>query len=131
MRKLPHTKLCHWNLMKGINTLCKVLWTILKMDKGETQTNGPKNKEIDNDALGLTSERWHRLYVSRKGEGRGLISIEDCVDASIKWLKEQRKTNYSSQKQHWQCKTWQKNNRNEEREMGRKRNVWKFQMSNW
>ena len=39
-----------------------------------------------------------RLYVSRKEGGRGLSSIEDCVDVSIQGLKkyEQKKTNYSS-----------------------------------
>ena len=26
---------------------CKIIWKILKMDKGETQKKGPKNKEID------------------------------------------------------------------------------------
>ena len=29
-----------------------------------------------------------RLYVSRKGGGRGLASIEDSVDASIQWLED-------------------------------------------
>ena len=29
-----------------------------------------------------------RLYVSRKEGGRGLASIEDCVDASIQWLED-------------------------------------------
>ena len=36
---------------------CKVLLTILKMDKGRSQINGPKDKEIDNYAQGLTFER--------------------------------------------------------------------------
>ena len=44
-----------------------------------------------------------RLYVSRKERGRGLASIEDSVDASIRRLEDyvkKRKTNYSDQKQH-------------------------------
>ena len=52
------------------------------MNEGETQTDGPKDTEIYEDAQGLSPERWHRLYVSRK-EGRGLPSTEDCVDATI------------------------------------------------
>ena len=33
----------------------------------------------------------NRLYVSRKGEGRGLNSIEDCVDTSIRLLENDMK----------------------------------------
>ena len=53
------------------------------MDKGGTQTNEPKDKKIDDDRGTNT----HRLYVSRKG-GRGLFSIEDSVDASIRRLED-------------------------------------------
>ena len=35
----------------------KILRTILKMDKEETNTNGPKDKKVDDNARGLTSER--------------------------------------------------------------------------
>ena len=46
-----------------------------------------------------------RLFVSRKGEGRGPGTSEDCVDTSIRHLddyikKELRKTDYGDQKQH-------------------------------
>ena len=44
--------LCDRNLIKEINT-----WTILKMNKGRTQANGPKDKETDDYAKGLTSKR--------------------------------------------------------------------------
>ena len=45
-------------------------------------------------------------YMQRKGGGRGLTSIEDCIDTTIQGFEEktkkgQRKTNYSSQQ--WQC----------------------------
>ena len=60
----------------------KIFWTILKMDKEGTQTNWPKDKQIDDDAQGVTFERWYRLYVSIKG-GRRLASIENCIDASL------------------------------------------------
>ena len=48
-----------------------------------------------------------RLFVSRKEERKGLISIEDSIDESIRGLenyvkREQKKTNFSDQKQHRQ-----------------------------
>ena len=53
------------------------------MEKGRTQTNGPKFKEIDGNAKGLIPRYdIEGLYISRK-EGRGLASIEESVDASI------------------------------------------------
>ena len=39
------------------STSYKILWTILKMDKGGTQRNGPKDKEIDDYAQDLKSKR--------------------------------------------------------------------------
>ena len=57
------------------------------MVEGGTLTNGPKDKEIDDDAHGLRSERLYRLYMTRK-EGRGFASIEDCVGASMQGLGE-------------------------------------------
>ena len=56
----------------------KILWFILKMDKGRIQIDGPEDKKVD-DSHALTSERWHRLYVWRKEGGRWLASIEDDV----------------------------------------------------
>ena len=53
------------------------------MDEGRTQTNGPDRKKANDNVEGLTYEIWHRIYASRKEGGRGLISTEDCVDASI------------------------------------------------
>ena len=68
------------------------------------------------------------LYMSRKGGGRGLASIEDSIDKSIQRLKDdikkQIKTNYDHQKN-------QQNNNNEETEMWRKTTVWKVQATNW
>ena len=78
-RKLLETKFCRRNLIKGINTgvvsPCKILWTILKMDKGRTQTNGSQDKKTNEG------------HVSKK-EGRELPSIEDSVNASIQWLED-------------------------------------------
>ena len=39
------------------STPCKILVTILRFDKGRTQTNRPKNKKADDHTLGLTPER--------------------------------------------------------------------------
>ena len=60
--------------------------TILKMDKGGTQTNGPKDKEIDDYAPGLTPERWHRQMIFIKEEEDS--STLRTVDASIQGLKD-------------------------------------------
>ena len=59
-----------------------IIWAILKIDKKGTQTNWPKDKEI---------ERWHRLteYVKKEKE-REPASTEDSVD-TIKEFKEYRK----------------------------------------
>ena len=61
------------------------------MYKEETQTNGAKGKKLDDCAQGFTFKRWDRLYVSRKEGGTGIISIEDCLDASIKGLEDYTK----------------------------------------
>ena len=65
-----------------------MLGTILKVDEGRISINGPEDKKTHDDAHGLTSKRWHSLYVSRKEGGRGLARIEDCVDTSIQWLED-------------------------------------------
>ena len=43
---------------KGMNTciVLTLLVPILKMDKGVTQANGPKDKKVDDDAKGVTSD---------------------------------------------------------------------------
>ena len=56
------------------------------MNKRGTQTNGPENKEVDEYAQGLMSNRWQREYVSRKEKERGLASIEDCIDSWTQWF---------------------------------------------
>ena len=58
------------------------------MEKGRISTNEPEGKKVDDNAQGLTSGRWHRLYVSVKEEGRVLPSIEDSVDGSIQGPKD-------------------------------------------
>ena len=62
-RKFLETKFCSRNLIKGINTWVissdKILRTILKMDKGRTQTNRPEDKKVDDNDI-------DRLHLSRK-----------------------------------------------------------------
>ena len=73
-----------------------------------------------------------KLYVSRKEGERGLISIDDSVDASIKQLEnyiekrgERNNRKVRHQKQFWQHKDKQNGN-NQKRKMGRKTTLWMF-----
>ena len=52
LQQIPHQRNKHLDSIP-----CKILGTILKMDKGITQTNGQVNKKVDNDEQGFTSER--------------------------------------------------------------------------
>ena len=65
------------------------------MDKGRTQTDRPKDKDIDEGAKS-TREDIERVYVIRK-ERRGLASVDDSVDVTFNntrnTQKNQRKTN--------------------------------------
>ena len=75
------------------------------MGKGRTATNQPKYKKLiliykalyPRDNLGTQ-------FVSRKEERRGFASTEDSANASIwrikDYIKKEKKTNYSDQKQH-------------------------------
>ena len=56
-RKLLETKLYSRNFLKIIDNWAFLLGIILKVDKGGTQTNEPEGKKVQDDALGLTSER--------------------------------------------------------------------------
>ena len=60
-RKQLETKLCKRNLIKWVNTWvgppCMILGSILEMDEGRTQTNGPEDKKDNDDTQCLTSGR--------------------------------------------------------------------------
>ena len=49
-RKLLETKKSHQKNKHLSSPPCKIIGTILKMDKGRTQTNGPPDKKVDDDA---------------------------------------------------------------------------------
>ena len=91
-RKLLETKLCCWNLSKGINT-----WAVphvrysapfLKWTREEHKQMVPRTKKkwswIRHYIPGMTLTD----YVSRKEGGRGLAITEDSVDASIQRLED-------------------------------------------
>ena len=74
------TKLCSWNLIKGMNTwavlLCKVFWKILKMDKGEL-----RQTELRTSKLMMMMLK--ALHPREKKEEMNSPAFEDCIDASI------------------------------------------------
>ena len=93
-------------------------------------------KKTNDEVYSLTPQRYHRqaVYVKKGERGRGLISIEDSVDTSIRRLEdniknEQRKTDYSDQKQHKEHNDLENKN-SKETKMQRKTTVWIFQATN-
>ena len=72
--KQLETKLCCRNLCKGINakavSIVRYSGPFIDVDKGRSQTNGLENKKTHADALGVTSQRWHRQSVSVKKRKR-------------------------------------------------------------
>ena len=108
-RKLFETKLCSKNLIKVINTwavpLVRYSGPFLKWTRDELKQMDQRTRKLMtmHKALHPTDDV-DTLYVSRKEAGRGLASIEDSVDASIKRLKDypktQRRTHYNHQKQY-------------------------------
>ena len=57
---------------------------IFKKNKGNSQRNKIKDREIDADAKGLKLEKSQTICA--KERGKGLASIEDCLDATIQGL---------------------------------------------
>ena len=92
-RKLLETKVNGRNLIKGINTwavpLVRYSGPFLKWTRDE-----PKQMDQGTRKLMTMHKALHprddvdRLYVSRKGGGRGFASVEESVDASIERLKD-------------------------------------------
>ena len=92
-RKLLETKLSSRNLIKGINTWAVPLvgysGPFLKWIRDEL-------RQMDQRTIKLMSmhralhprDDVGRLYVPRKEGGRGLASIEDCIDTSIQRLED-------------------------------------------
>ena len=69
--------------------------------------------------------------MSRKGDGRGLASIEEYIDITFQvtgriYTKEKRKTNYSSQQQHMNRNNLRKKGNNDKKNLQNK-NMWYIQ----
>ena len=63
-----------------------------------------------------------RLYVSRNGGGRGLVCIQDSIDASIQWLKDYRNKHQKQYRKHKD----QRNRNNKKNKSGKGNNSGHF-----
>ena len=92
-RKLLKTKLNSKNFIKGINTwavsLIRYSGLFLKWTRDELKQMDQRTRKLMTMHKALhPRDDVVRLYVSRKEGGRGLASIEDSVDVSIRRLKD-------------------------------------------
>ena len=92
-RKLPETKLCSRNLIKGINTwavlLVRYSVPFLKWTREELEQTDQRTRKLMTMYQALhPRDDGDRLYVSRKEGGRGFTSIKDSVDTSIQRLED-------------------------------------------
>ena len=92
-RKLLETKLYSRNLIKRINTwavpLVRYSGPFLKWNREELIRMDQRKRKLMTMHKALhPRDDVDRLYVPRKGGGRGLNSIEDSVDASIQRLED-------------------------------------------
>ena len=89
-RKLLEKKLSCRNLIKGINTWAvRYSGPFLKWTRNELKQMDQRTRKLMTMCKALhPRDDVDRLYVSRKGIGRGLASIEDSVDASIQRLED-------------------------------------------
>ena len=71
------------------SSTCKIAWTILKIDKGGTQTNEPEDKKVDDNTQSLLHPMTKRNYVCpEKKEEEDLPALKRCVDPSIPELED-------------------------------------------
>ena len=92
LRKVLKSKLNDGNLVRGVNTctvsLLRYSAAFVSWRKSDLQAIDRKTRKLFTiyGALHPKSDV-DRLYIPRKEGGRGLISIEDCVELSIWGLK--------------------------------------------
>ena len=73
---------------------CSLVRSFIKWTRGRTSTTGPKNKTKQKKKLMMIHKAVHskddidRLNVLRKEVGRGLASIQDSVNTSIRGLED-------------------------------------------
>ena len=85
------SKLNGWNLARGVNTwavsLLRHSAAFISWRKSELRAIDRKTRKlfIIYEALHPKSDV-DRLYITRKEAGRGLVSIEDCVELAIRGL---------------------------------------------
>ena len=88
LRKVLKSKLNGVNLVRGVNTwavsLLRFSATFINWRKSELQAIDRKTRKLFTiyGAL-LPKSDVGRLYITRKEGGRGLISIEHCVELAI------------------------------------------------
>ena len=91
LRKVLKSKLNGGNLVRGVNTravsLLRYSAALVSSRKSELQAIDKKTRKLFTiyGALHPKSDV-DRLYITRKKGGRGLISIEDCVELAIRGL---------------------------------------------
>ena len=98
-----------------IEYLASLSWMFLKLTREELQQMEQRIRKLLTMYKVLhPREIIEKLYMSRKEGGRDLISIEDNVNASIRWLEDyiyiyiyrererEKETNYCDHKQHRQ-----------------------------
>ena len=91
LRKVLKSKLNCGNLVRGVNTwavsLLRYSAVFVSWRKSELQAIDRKTRKLFtiHGALHPKSEI-DRLYIPRREEGKGLISIEDCVELAIRGL---------------------------------------------
>ena len=92
LRKVLKSKLNGGNLVRGVSTLAvsviRYSAAFVSWRKSEQQAIDRKTRKLFTfyGALHRKSDV-DRLYIPRKEGGRGLISIEDCVELAIRGLK--------------------------------------------
>ena len=92
LRKVLKSKLNAGNLVRGVNTwavsLLRYSAAFVSWRKSELQAIVRKSKKLFT-IYGALHPKSHvdRLYIPRNEGGRGLISIEDCVQLAIRGLK--------------------------------------------
>ena len=93
IRKLLKTKHSSRNIIKGINTwavpIVRYSGPFLKWTRDELKQMDQRTRKLMTMHKALhRRDDVDRLYVSRKDGGRGLVSIEDSVGASIQRLED-------------------------------------------
>ena len=96
-RKLLETKLSSRNLIKGINT-----WAVPLVRYSDQRRNKAKNKETNDHAYGITSQRWRwqTICIKKGGRKRTCQHWKQCWRID-KTTRIHRKTRRRTDNSHW------------------------------